>query len=169
MAGKHRSIPDLTKQDVLRFWSKVRIREPDECWPWTASGDKNGYGQFGIGSRVTLKMFRAHRVAWTIASGPIPIGLCVLHSCDNPTCQNPRHFFCGTVTDNNHDMMQKGRYSHVRGEQSETAKLTENQVREIRRRYASGKFSQHSIAREYHVDQANIWRIVHRQKWTHVA
>jgi hypothetical protein len=41
--------------------------------------------------------------------GLIPPGLLVCHSCDNPPCCNPNHFFLGTALDNNGDAKRKGR------------------------------------------------------------
>ena len=51
---------------------------------------------------------RAHRIAWQIAYGPIPAGLLVLHTCDNPGCVNPVHLYIGTQKDNMRDMSIRG-------------------------------------------------------------
>lgn len=53
--------------------------------------------------------WRAHRLAYTIAVGPIPDGLEVCHSCDNPPCCNPKHLFLGTGSENAIDRVAKGR------------------------------------------------------------
>ena len=87
-----------------RFWSKVDTS--GECWTWTADLDDHGYGRLGIGRK---RIEPAHRVAWTLANGPIPEGLRVLHHCDNPPCVRPDHLFLGTQADNMADMMAKGR------------------------------------------------------------
>jgi len=97
---------------VDRFWGKVDRRRDDECWPWTASVTRHGYGQimvgaYGTGSRP--RPLRANRVAWELTHGPIPDGLWVLHSCDNPSCCNPSHLFLGTQTENMRDAADKGR------------------------------------------------------------
>lgn len=65
-----------------------------------------GYGQLkGDGSALV----RAHRAAWTVTFGPIPEGVYVLHSCDNPPCCNPHHLWLGTALDNTRDIIAKGR------------------------------------------------------------
>lgn len=85
-----------------RLWARVERRGPGECWEWTAHRLPKGYGVFGPG-------VVAHRVAWEVAHGPIPDGLHVLHTCDNPPCCNPGHLRLGTPQDNVDDMMRKGR------------------------------------------------------------
>jgi len=88
-----------------RFWAKVRLGSPGECWEWTASRNATGYGQFCFGGTKR----RAHRVAYALTHGEIPAGMCALHRCDNPPCVNPAHLFLGTQEDNNADRDEKGR------------------------------------------------------------
>lgn len=90
-----------------RFWEKVDVRGPDECWPWKAGKIKKGYGLISIHGRSQL----AHRVAYELVKGPIPADLDVLHDCDFPPCCNPRHLWPGTHTDNMQDCIAKGRNS----------------------------------------------------------
>lgn len=81
---------------------------PDACWPWMGSRNTGGSGK-NHGSIQAGRMVKAHRIAWILAGGPVPDGMCVLHRCDNPPCCNPAHLFLGTVADNNRDRDAKGR------------------------------------------------------------
>lgn len=85
------------------FWANTRQNK--ECWDWNGATFTDGYG--AVSWRGVLR--RAHRVAWEIANGPIAKGLLVCHHCDNPKCVRPEHLFLGTIQDNTHDMIQKGR------------------------------------------------------------
>lgn len=79
---------------------------PDACWPFLGGATtRSGHRQMWWQGRMSL----AHRLAWTVANGPIPEGMCVCHSCDNPPCCNPTHLWLGTVADNNADRDAKGR------------------------------------------------------------
>ena len=73
-----------------RFLAKVYMNmdEPDSCWEWQASRDVHGYGYFRFGSET-----KAQRAAWLIEHGSIPLGMCVLHHCDNPPCVRLDHLF----------------------------------------------------------------------------
>lgn len=89
------------------FWTKVQIDPANNCWMWTGRVDGSHmlYGQI----KRNEKRIKAHRHAWTLANGPIPDGLFVLHRCDRPLCINPSHLFLGTQHDNLLDAASKGR------------------------------------------------------------
>ena len=77
----------LHYNDFPRFWSKVDIGAPDECWPWLASKDPQGYGNFHLGGRIV----KAHRMAYELLIGCIPRGLTIDHLCRVHNCVNPHH------------------------------------------------------------------------------
>jgi hypothetical protein len=100
------------------FWQRMK-RTAHGCLEWQGARhqkagepDKGGYGEF----RENGKLIRAHRRAWELHHGtPIPAGLAVLHACDNPPCCEPAHLYLGTVRDNAHDMVAKGRGANQYG------------------------------------------------------
>lgn len=142
-------------------------------WP----RNRQGYGMkyvAGVGNR------RAHRYAWEEAYGPIPAGMHVCHSCDNPPCINAAHLFLGTPADNMADRDAKGRTAsgdrngsrcrpdrRPRGEENARAKLSEDDVRRIRARAETGEPSS-AIAPDYGMNPTTIRRIVSGRRWAHV-
>jgi hypothetical protein len=89
-----------------RFWRKVAVGAPDECWPWTERATHTfGYGSFSVGYRKV----GAHVYAYELTNGPVPDGLQVMHCCDNPPCCNAAHLSAGTSADNLRDMRDRGR------------------------------------------------------------
>jgi hypothetical protein len=116
-----------------RFWAKVDTS--GDCWIWTASKDRKGYGQM----LVNCKPHRAHRLSWILHNGEIPEGGHCLHHCDNPACVNPEHLYIGSHSDNMQDMVRRGRRSHTKqkGSSHTRAILTEEQVRDIKMRLSN--------------------------------
>lgn len=89
-----------------RFNKKYLINEHTDCWEWTRSTNNVGYGMFRYRKGL---MRTAHRVSYEMHKGPIPDGMIVCHTCDNPKCVNPDHLWLGTRRDNYNDMVAKGR------------------------------------------------------------
>lgn len=165
----------ITEKNLRNFWAKVYKSE--SCWEWTASKDACGYGMFGIDGHG----YRAHRLSYYLKFGPIPIGILVLHHCDNPCCVNVAHLFLGTQTDNMHDMESKGRSNKARGERSamrlhpelvrrgekhHKALLNAEQVAAIRTTFNGSNGN--SLAAQFGVSSCTIRDIVKRRSWTHL-
>lgn len=152
-----------------RFWAKVICLGIEECWEWIGGKARFGYGAFGI--KHGESPVPAHRFSWMLTNGPIPDGLWVLHHCDNPPCVNPTHLFLGTREDNMRDMMEKRRHWAHRGfkpitcgEHNGRAKVTSDQVAEIRERYAEGE-TQTALAPIFGLSRQAIGMIVRRENW----
>ena len=169
------------KSQEDRFWSKVDKRGPDECWPWKASL-RNGYGQYKVGGKRG-KMVRAHRVAWVMVHGEIPVtsetqhGTCVCHRCDNPLCVNPRHLFLGTQIANIKGGRIKGRYPRPtaaqrkaaselrRGRHGPAKKLTSDDVLKIRA-LKKGGVSARDIAERFDLGTTTVHYICSGKAWS---
>ena len=134
------------------------------CWLWTGTRQPQGYGRLNIDRQKLL----AHRLSFEINVGPIPDGLCVLHTCDVKACVRPDHLYAGTRRDNARDVIERGSFNHRRGENHPDAKLNEAQVAEIRRRYQRGKVRHLSLAHEFGVSESTIGSVVLRRTWRHL-
>ena len=152
-----------TKDGPLPDQSNPNYKGLSKCWVWTAHKDRVGYGTVKLKNRHTM----AHRLSWMIHCGEIPVGLLVLHRCDNRACVNPDHLWLGTHQDNADDKVAKGRCNPQFGEDNFSSRLTEENVREIRLRYAAGGISQYILAKEFGVYQGNISSIINGKKWKH--
>jgi hypothetical protein len=152
-----------------RFWSKVRIAGPDECWLWIAGLRGKGYGCFRVGSRTDNSACKlaSHRCAWELTHGPVPDGLFVLHRCDRPSCCNPRHLWLGTHMDNMADMRSKQRgVGKTAGEINGNARLTVDVIRQMRALHPG--LSYEAIARRFGVWGTTAENIIKRKTWKHV-
>ena len=145
-----------------QFEKNVQKLSENECWLWQGSVNRRGYGRI-IHSN---KEYGAHRVSWMLAHGLIPPNMLVCHHCDNPPCVNLNHLFLGTDNDNIQDKVKKGRArgAHI-GEKHHNARLTVEDVKQIRDMYSTGLYSQTVIGILFGLSQARISRIVNRQEW----
>ena len=150
---------------VTRFWRFVDRKGADECWEWTGCRNRKGYGRFK--ADPSKNAVSAHRYVWVITRGPIPGGLHVLHTCDNPSCVNLRHLYLGTNWQNVRDRDARGRTAS--GEKAGRSKLTREAVRAIRSCYRRGLATQQELADAYGVGRSTVRAVIHRRTWTHLC
>ena len=137
-----------------------------ECIEWQKYRSEDGYGIRSFKG----KPVKAHRLAYCQNRG-IELseidGLVVRHKCDNPACINPDHLEIGTQLDNNRDRASRNRSAHLTGEKNGRAKLTKEQVNEIRSRYVRGSKDNNTVtlAKEFGVCQAHVSEIVRKVTW----
>ncbi len=148
------------KPAAERFAENVRV-VPSGCWEWQGARSDTGYGCFYDG-----RAYHAHRYSWMQERGQIPLGILVLHTCDNRACVNPAHLFLGTHLDNSRDMVDKGRQVAPRpaGESHGESKLTDSAVREIRSSPLTGR----ALAAQFGVSESAVSLVRRGKSWTHV-
>ena len=138
-----------------KFYDLISPEPNSGCWLWLGTTTYQGYGQL----RIRGASVRAHRFAFELYHGSIPDGLFVLHKCDVPCCVNPDHLYLGTPADNARDAVKRNRTR--RGILARSARLTEAEVREIRKIVVPVKI----IAAKYDVTENTIRAIKTRQTW----
>lgn len=172
----------IADEDSERFWSKVRIFLPSECWEWQCGRNSQGYGAFKLWGR----QLPAHRVAYALTHTSTPSDLWVCHRCDNPPCCNPLHLFLGTPFDNTSDMMAKGRNVFTpcdsskfnigewraknlpfAGSSHPAAKITEETVKDIKSALSNGA-SGVDCAMRFGCSVHTVSNIKLGKQWSHV-
>lgn len=139
----------LDHYTIARFWTKVDVRRPGECWEWRAAVNDMGYGVFRATNET--RNIKAHRMAWRIAHGEdLDAGVKLLHACDNPPCVNPAHLRPGTQRENIADMVSKGRQRGI-----EHSMLTAADRAAIMAA-ADGGETQASIARRFGISSSYV-------------
>lgn len=144
---------------IERFWTKVEVAGPDECWIWTAGKNSQGYGYFwhsGSGHA-------AHRFSYELTFGPVPEGLVIRHKeCDNPPCVNPRHLMPGTVKQNKAD--ETGKMRHLFGERHHMTPLSEADVVSMRAEHVEGA-RPFELASRYRISKQAVIKILKGESW----
>lgn len=150
----------MTQQKLRdRIAAKVEYEPNTGCWLWIGRLTDGGYGQIGVQVDGVARTLRAHRVSYEVHVGDIPTGMYVCHRCDTPSCVNPAHLFAGTPQDNATDMVEKGRHARAGGsspgEHHPSARLTEAQVADIRRREKSCR----AYAKQYGISAGYVCQL----------
>lgn len=89
------NVGDIALMD--RFVARVYVME-DGCWEWLSALDTGGYAKIAVPPRGTWD--RAHRVAYRLFVGPIPVGKQLDHLCRRRSCVNPSHLEAVSAREN---------------------------------------------------------------------
>ena len=135
------------------------------CMNHTLSPDRQGYAKTSFKGKLTGLHRKVYCQTRDVTLASIT-GLVVRHTCDNPRCIEPTHLLLGTSADNNRDRAERGRNADRNGEAHPQSILSKAQVLEIRRLFASTKFTQQQLADCFQCDQSNISRIVNNRAWS---
>lgn len=156
---------------MVRLWRRITKAGPDECWLWNGALSE-GYGSIGLGHR-TAGTARTHRLVLEEKIGrKLAKGEDTRHACHNRACNNPAHLSPGSRADNMHDAMLAGRTNRGRsvcaGEKHPNARLTANDVYDIRQLWYCGEYTCRQLAARFSVDIAHIWRVATGKGWRSV-
>lgn len=138
----------------------IKSDDPNDCWGWAGSLTTQGYARVSMFKGVEA---RGNRVAFVLSSGRLPVMPVVAHSCDNPTCCNPRHLREATQSENLQECVRRGRHVPHRAKSNRHARrLTEEQVAFIRAHYrrSSRDWGQAAMGRRFGVTQTAIYFLV---------
>ncbi len=147
-----------------QFIDRITPEANTGCWLWVGCGSTESYGTIRRNGRTKY----AHRVSYESVNGAGSLdGKVARHKCDTPACVNPEHIIPGTNADNMRDAVLRGRFRPKRGEASPNAKLTEQQVLEIRRLVSEGKPTTR-VAHLFNVSSQNVHDICTGATWAHL-
>jgi len=152
----------LSKNKPEDVWKQINRKSEDECWEWIGKSLSKGYGHL----RINNKDCYSHRMVYIETYGSIPEGLCILHTCNNPKCCNPKHLYVGTHADNMEQMSKDGRSNM--GEKHPNSRLSNQIIIKIRFLYSTGKYSQKCLGKMVGVSQGQISRIIKKDGWKHI-
>ncbi len=140
------------------------------CREWKGAKNENGYGRVWDGERLVY----AHRAMWETEHGPIPLGMSICHSCDNPKCIDLDHLFCATHQENMKDCdvkrrrkngaaKMRGQPSPVRGEKHGLVKISETDVRAILTDH--GDWAARAAAEKFNISISLVYGIRAGRNW----
>ena len=96
----------MSKQTHIdRFKANADVGDDDECWPWVAGKDDEGYGVYSGPDGVE----RATRYAYKLFKGDLDPGDVIMHTCNNPSCVNPSHLQAVPQSENMAHKAESGR------------------------------------------------------------
>jgi hypothetical protein len=141
-----------TLEDVLE-----RTELVNNCLVWTGATHRQGYGMM----RQAGEMRTVHSVVAELKYGERPTkynGTRVTRTCGNKLCVNPDH-----IVIEESSKIKRRRY-HCKNR-----RLTQEQVREVRKRYAEGEWGiGRKLAKEYNVSHNTIYATVYNRLYKEI-
>jgi hypothetical protein len=119
--------------------------------------------------------FRVNRLILLAFVGPCPPGMEACHEDGKPTNNFLTNLRWDTHSSNQHDRRKHGTDYYpgaiktYHGEESPIAKLTDDQVYEIRKLFSQGNYYKADLGRMFNITRTNIYHIVNRKTWTHLT
>jgi hypothetical protein len=155
--------PFTAAQRLQAFFEKVVVCE-SSCHEFMGGRNPEGYGNFWDEGKCK----KAHRFAWEAFFGPIPEGVLVRHTCDNPPCCNPDHLVLGSDADNSQDKVDRGRMAPTHGAYNPAAILTENLAREVIAYSRHTTWTLQAIADKFKISKSHVSNIKDGRTWRHL-
>jgi len=150
---------------VLCWWYRTRrLSAPRRLSQRAVTWD--GHYQVSLWREGRWHMAYVHRLVLEAFVGPCPDGMECRHLNGNPSDNRLENLSWGTHKENGEDMVAHDR--STKGERNRQAKLTEDRVRYIRRRYAEGGVSYSKLGEECGIHFTVIGHVVRRTAWRHV-
>lgn len=148
-----------------RMMKYTSVGGEGECWVWNGYRDRQGYGMLKVFVNGAFSHRKASQISYIMSFGAIPTGKLVCHTCDNKSCVNPAHLYAGSASDNIRDRMV--RQGMNRGEHLAWSKITENDVREIRRLFPI--VGRAALAKMFRLSPQHVSKVARRLEWRHVV
>lgn len=153
-----------------RVWSQprtiVRSDGRRQTFPgrWLRQSlNRYGYPTVCLARDGEKYMRKVHQLVAEAWIGPRPEGHDVCHRDGSRTNNHVPNLRYDTRAGNCADKLEHD--THQRGERNGRAKLTEDDVREIRAKYSTGDFTQAELGAAYGVSAWNIHSIIRRKNW----
>jgi len=144
--------------------SRCIVDTHTNCLLWTGAKNSQGYGVISYMGRV----YRVHRLAMYLWKEGFDINskLVVQHLCNTPACVNYKHLSVSTQKKNMEYSSSLGRIR--KGEDNIFARLTESDVRNLKKMVGEAVFSKAEIARRFKISRRHLYYIINNERWSHL-
>lgn len=138
--------------------------------PYKAAITKSRKGYLSVCMVVdgVKKTCRVHRIIWAARNGRIPSDLQINHKDCNKANNRIKNLEMVTLLENIQHGVENKCFNAMKGEENPFSKLTDKDVRSIRRMYATNKYLQDALASKFGVSRPTIGRVISRELWPHV-